>query len=77
MKKNLVIGVLALISFLSIVFALVEKTEAERQRQLADLNAQLAKKNAVEARLQNEMAKMAQVLAEEQRKIAYDCVNRK
>ena len=70
MKKNLIIGVLALISILSIVFALMQKTEAERQRQLAD-------QNAVEAKLQNEVAKMAQQLAEEQRKIAEDCAGKK
>lgn len=73
MKKNILIGVLALISILSIVFALAEKTEAERQAQLAVLNAQLAQKNAVEAQLQKEMAMAAQRVAEEQRKIAVDC----
>lgn len=70
MKKNILIGVLALISILSIVFAFIQKTEAEMQRQLAD-------QNAVEAKLQNEVAKMAQHLAEEQRKIAEDCASKK
>ncbi|MBK5279818.1 MAG: hypothetical protein JJE09_13245 [Bacteroidia bacterium] len=63
MKKNIVIGVLALISILSILFALVEKAEAEKQ-------VELAQKSAIEAR-------KAQILAEEQRQIAIECANSK
>lgn len=66
MKKNIIIGVLSILLILSIVFGLVQRTDASQQRQLAELNAQLAIKNEMVAKKQMQFAIESRMIAEKQ-----------
>jgi hypothetical protein len=77
MKKNLIIGALAILSIGSIAFGLVERTEAIRQREIADLNLQRATESEKRAQDQMQIAVMSQREAELQYQRAMNCCNKK
>ncbi len=56
MMKNITIGVLCILTVLSFLFGLVQQTEANRQRELANANAKMAQQNMELAREQAEQA---------------------
>lgn len=81
MMKNITIGVLAILTVLSFLFGLVQQTEANRQRELADVNAKMAVENMEIAREQAKLAqKHAMQMQEEAnrlRLIAEECARKK
>jgi len=81
MMKNITIGVLAILTVLSFLFGLVQQTEANRQRELADANAKMALVNMELAREQAKQAeKHAHFMQEEAnrlRLIAEECASKK
>lgn len=77
MKKNIIIAALIILTTLSFVYALYQKTEAEKQMQLADENAQRAVEIEVRVYEQMHIAEVNQIEAERQRQIAIDCARKK
>ncbi len=77
MKKNLIIGALAIVSIGSVAFGLVEQSEANRQREIAVQNLQRAMENEKRAQIQTEIATMSQKEAELQYQRAMECCNKK
>jgi hypothetical protein len=70
MKKNIIIGVMAILTILSVAFGLVERTEANRQREYAIESEKRAQE-------QMQMAAISQREAELQYQRAMDCCNKK
>ena len=77
MKKNLIIGALAIVSIGSVAFGLVEQSEANRQREIAVQNLQRAMENEKKAQIQTQIAAMSQREAELQYQRAMECCNKK
>lgn len=78
MKKNIIIAVLSILLISSVVFGFVQRTEAKKQKQLAELNAQLAKKSEMEAKMQMRMVMVSKVEAEKQLQLAKEeCAKKK
>ena len=77
MIKNITIGVLATLTVLSSLFAFVQQTEANRQREIADANAQQAVESKKSAQEQMELAAVHRDEAERQRQIAIECASKK
>ena len=77
MKKNLIIGALAIVSIGSVAFGLVEQSEANRQREIAVQNLQRAMENEKRAQRQTQMAAMSQREAELKYQRAMECCNKK
>ncbi len=81
MKKNIIIGVMAILTILSGAFGFVERAEANRQREFADKNAQMAVQNMEMAREQLKQAEEHAIHmkdeADRQRKIAEECASKK
>ena len=63
MTKNIIIGVLVLVSILSFVYAGNQTSEAEKQAMMATKNLVLAEENAQKAKLQEQKAVEAAVMA--------------
>jgi uncharacterized membrane protein YhiD involved in acid resistance len=77
MIKNITIGVLLILTVLSSLFAFIQQTEANRQREIAVLNLQCAAESEKRAQEQMQVALMSQREAELQYKRAMDCCNMK
>ncbi len=81
MMKNIIIGVLAILTVLSFLFGRAQQTEANRQRELAVVNAKMAVENMEIAREQAKLAqKHAMQMQEEatrSRQIAEECARKK
>ena len=85
MKKNIIIGILAVLTVLSTFFGMYQRTEAIKQRQLAEQNAimaqhnaQMAQENEKQARAQMQMAMVSKVEAEKQLQLAKEeCAKKK
>ena len=81
MIKNITIVVLLILTVLSSLFAFIQQTEANRQRELADVNAKMAVENMAIAREQAKLAqKHAMQMQEEAtrlRQIAEECARKK
>ncbi len=77
MKKNLIIAALAIASIVSVVFGLVERAEANRQREIAVLNLLRAMENEKRSQEQMQMTVMSQREAELQYQRAMECCNKK
>ena len=63
MKKNLIIGLLTIVSLLSLTYGYLQKKEADKQKALAIENAKIAREAEIRA-------EQSQKEAEEQRMIA-------
>ena len=63
MKKNLIIGLLTIVSLLSLTYGYLQKQEADKQKALAIENAKIAREAEIRA-------EQSQKEAEEQRMIA-------
>ena len=78
MKKNIIIAVLSILLVSSVVFGLVQRTDASQQRQLAELNARLAQENEKQARAQMQLALENRMIAEKQLQLAKEeCAKKK
>ena len=77
MKKNLIIGALAIVSIGSVAFGFVEQSGANRQREIAVQNLMRAMENEKRAQIQTEIAAMSQKEAELQYQRAMECCNKK
>ena len=78
MKKNIIIAVLSILLVSSVVFGLVQRTDASQQRQLAGLNARLAQENEKQARAQMQMAMVSMAEAAQQVQLAKEeCAKKK
>ena len=77
MKKNIIIAVLVTLTVLSFIFGLTQRTEAFRQRERAELNAQQAVEFKESAHEQMELAAIHRMEAEHQRQIAIECASKK
>lgn len=77
MIKNIIIGVLALLTVLSSLFGFVEHAEANRQREIAIENAEQAIASKRMAEEQMQMAARPQKEAEQQYSRAMECCNKK
>ncbi|HEY8934434.1 MAG TPA: hypothetical protein VIM65_04410 [Cyclobacteriaceae bacterium] len=65
MKKNIGIGVLALITILSMMYAYAQKLTASKQRQLAVENMEIAKKERERLLIQINIANEQKAIAEQ------------
>jgi Flp pilus assembly protein TadB len=81
MIKNIIIGILVLVSIASLTFAFVQKDEAEKQKALAELNARTAmeaQRHAEQAMKEAERQRMlAEVALFEVQKKQADLVDQK
>lgn len=78
MKKNIIIVALSILLVLSVGFGFVQRTEANQQRQLAELNAQLALESKKEAQMQRQLAIESQMIAVRQLQLAKEeCAKKK
>lgn len=58
MKKNLLIGLLIVVSLASLAFGFFQKVEAKRQQAIAEANAEIAREAVKEAEKQRDIATM-------------------
>lgn len=63
MKKNLLIGVLILVSIASLAFGFLQRAEAKRQQEIAIANAIIAREAEREAAKQRDLAAQQQAIA--------------
>jgi Tfp pilus assembly protein PilO len=83
MKKNLIIGLLTVISILSLTYGYYQKQRANEQEALAIENGKLAREaqivaeqNMKEAEMQKQIAIMNQVEAMKQKEIAEEALSK-
>ena len=69
MKKNIVIGLLIVVTLLSLMYAFVQKKEADKQRELAVEQYEIAQKNYDEMQRQRIVAEEHAKRLEEQMRL--------
>ena len=66
MKKNLIIGLLTIVSLLSLTYGYIQKQRADEQEALALENAKIAREQQIMAEQNRKEAEMQRMMATEQ-----------
>jgi hypothetical protein len=64
MKKNIIIGLLTIVSLLSLAYGYFQKDRADEQEAIAIENAKIAREATIQAEKQMEMAQRQRIIAE-------------